>query len=119
MVLPIPAKGLENNPGTDGVIINDTHPYFPSSCGKCPFYKPTFKNRMQRLFFNKEKDCNNCPYIATCLDREEERLRIKERRTEIKREAKLLFADKTFNHPLLPHEVVIKSTAIRLGTYFP
>lgn len=63
MVLPVPAKGLENNPGTDGVIINDTHPYFPSSCGKCHFYKPTLKNRLQRLFRNEEKDCNNCSYV--------------------------------------------------------
>ena len=32
-----PAPGLDNNPGKDGVLFNDSHPYFPTSCTNCPF----------------------------------------------------------------------------------
>lgn len=83
MVLPVPAKGLENNPGTDGVIINDTHPYFPSSCGKCHFYKPTLKNRLQRLFRNEEKDCNNCSYVNKEIIKVETEGKISSRLVEV------------------------------------
>ena len=55
-----PHRGLENNPGKDGKLINDTHPYFPKNCGSCAFYK---RNSLANLFQNRKKDCNNCPYI--------------------------------------------------------
>ena len=69
--LPIePAqRGLENNPGKDGKMFNDTHPYFPKSCNQCSFYKNRgFKNKMKTWFSNQEKDCGNCPFMRRCLD---------------------------------------------------
>lgn len=62
-----PQKGLENNPGKDGHIFNDTHPYFPSGCGKCPFNKG-FKNKMQTFFTNEKKHCMNCSKINQKID---------------------------------------------------
>lgn len=57
-------RGLDNNPGKDGHLINDTHPYFPESCARCPYYKPRgVKNRLKAAFSNHKKDCFNCPYI--------------------------------------------------------
>lgn len=65
-----PQRGLENNPGHDGHIFNDTHPYFPASCASCGFYrKAGIKNRLLGNFTNRRKDCYNCPYIDGCIDR--------------------------------------------------
>ncbi|MBQ7451816.1 MAG: hypothetical protein IJV60_04605 [Prevotella sp.] len=59
-----PHRGLENNPGKDGHIYNDTHPYFPKSCNKCAAYRAGgLKNRLKLLFRNQKKDCYNCRYI--------------------------------------------------------
>lgn len=64
-----PHRGLENNPGKDGKIFNDTHPYFPSDCSRCFAYKNGgFKNRLKALFLNREKDCHNCPFINGCIE---------------------------------------------------
>lgn len=57
--------GLENNP-RDGRIFSDKHPYFPKSCGACPFYKAKggfVRNLLGRIFENQEKDCHNCQYV--------------------------------------------------------
>ena len=48
MDAPLPQKGLENNPGKDGHIFNDTHPYFPDKCSQCSFYKPGIKGQIGR-----------------------------------------------------------------------
>ena len=61
-----PQRGLENNPGKDGHIFNDTHPYFPQSCSQCNFYKKAI-NKMRSLFLNRKKDCMNCPFINNKL----------------------------------------------------
>lgn len=64
MPTPQPQRGLDNNPGKDGHLINDTHPYFPEKCAQCPFYKPRgVKNRIRAVFVAHKKDCFNCPYI--------------------------------------------------------
>ena len=64
MPAPQPQRGLDNNPGKDGHLVNDTHPYFPENCASCPFYKPKgIKNRIKAAFSNHKKDCFNCPYI--------------------------------------------------------
>lgn len=64
MPAPQLQRGLDNNPGKDGHLINDTHPYFPKSCARCPVYKPSgVKNRLKAAFSNHKKDCFNCPYI--------------------------------------------------------
>ena len=63
-----PQRGLDNNPGKDGHLINDTHPYFPTTCARCPFHKPRgVKNRVRAIFSNQKKDCFNCPYIDAKL----------------------------------------------------
>ena len=65
-----PQRGLENNPGKDGHIYNDTHPYFPKSCSGCGFYrKANLRNRLLGGFTNRKKDCYNCPYINGVLDK--------------------------------------------------
>ncbi len=37
-----PQRGLENNPGKDGHIFNDTHPYFPKNCGSSAIWLSVF-----------------------------------------------------------------------------
>lgn len=57
-----PVEGMENNPADDGKLFNDTHPYFPSSCGSCKL-KGTISpsNWARTLFFGqKKKDCYTC-----------------------------------------------------------
>ena len=69
---PDAQRGLENNPGKDGKLINDTHPYFPENCNKCPFYKPKgVKNRIKAVFTNRKKDCCNCEFIDGSLPNKE------------------------------------------------
>lgn len=57
--------GLDNNPGKDGRIFSESHPYFPDSCQDCPFSKSV----QSGVFTNKAKDCSNCPYILDCIDK--------------------------------------------------
>ncbi|OFP41090.1 hypothetical protein HMPREF2992_03685 [Prevotella sp. HMSC069G02] len=68
MPAPSPQQGLDNNPGKDGHIISDTHPYFPENCAHCPFYKPQgVKNKLKAVFLNRKKDCFHCSYIDAKL----------------------------------------------------
>ena len=68
MPRPQPQRGLDNNPGKDGHLINDTHPYFPENCARCPYYKPRgVKNRIRAMFVAHKKDCFNCEYIDNVL----------------------------------------------------
>ena len=53
------SPGLDNNPGRDGRIFSESHPYFPDSCQDCPFNK----GGVSGLFTNKAKDCYSCLYI--------------------------------------------------------
>lgn len=79
--LPIePAqRGLENNPGKDGKIFNDTHPYFPKNCNQCSFYKNRgFKNKVKVWFNNHEKDCYNCSFFNNKEEEQKRRNNIKE-----------------------------------------
>lgn len=64
-----PQRGLKSNPGKDGIIFSDNHPYFPTDCKHCAFYKPTMTDRLKTIFTNRAKDCYNCPYIKGCIDR--------------------------------------------------
>lgn len=72
-----PQRGLENNPGKDGRIFNDTHPYFPKSCSSCPFNKG-FKNKVSVIFSNEGKHCNTCRQINRKLPTELRERRSKE-----------------------------------------
>ena len=79
--LPIePAqRGLENNPGKDGKMFNDTHPYFPKNCNQCSFYKNRgFKNKVKVWFNNHEKDCYNCSFFNNKEEEQKRRNSIKE-----------------------------------------
>ncbi len=64
-----PQPGLSGNPGQDRATFSQDHPYFPSSCARCDFYKPSLKDRLRFLFQNRVKDCYNCPYINGCIDK--------------------------------------------------
>lgn len=64
-----PQRGLENNAGKDGIIINNNHPYFPKNCKQCSFYKNRgFRNKVKTWFNNHEKDCYNCEYLNKKLE---------------------------------------------------
>ena len=72
-------RGLENNPGKDGKMFNDTHPYFPKNCNQCSFYKNRgFKNKMKTWFNNHEKDCYNCSFFNNKEEEQKRRNSIKE-----------------------------------------
>lgn len=64
-----PQRGLKGNPGKTQAVFSQDHPYFPSGCHHCPFYKPSPIARLRHLFQNREKDCYNCPYIEGCIER--------------------------------------------------
>lgn len=57
-----PQRGLDSNP-RNGETFSDSHPYFPKSCGQCPFAKKGIKNTLTRIFRNGDKDCMNCKAI--------------------------------------------------------
>lgn len=64
-----PQPGLDANPATDNALFAQSHPYFPSACDKCDFYKPNIKAKLKYAFSNRKKDCYNCPYIDGCISR--------------------------------------------------
>lgn len=64
---PQPQRGLENNPGKDGALFSDNHPYFPKDCAHCAFYKPGITDKVRYIFMGRKKDCYNCPYINGCI----------------------------------------------------
>ncbi|MCR4774295.1 MAG: hypothetical protein K5854_08065 [Prevotella sp.] len=64
-----PQPGLDDNPAKTKAVFSQNHPYMPQSCSKCPFYKPTIKDRLKGLFTDRKKDCYNCPYANKCIER--------------------------------------------------
>lgn len=66
----VPAKGLKTNTGKTKQIFSQDHPYFPSDCSSCNFYKPGIKDQLTH-FFNarKVKNCYNCQFIKNCIDK--------------------------------------------------
>ena len=64
---PQAQRGLDNNPGQDGHLFNDSHPYFPDKCANCPFYKPGVRGRLKAAFWNHKKNCFGCEYINNVL----------------------------------------------------
>lgn len=75
------SPGLENNPGRDAKLFNETHPYFPDSCDSCPFYGGKVSGPT-----NKVKDCGHCQVINSALpdtkDQITDRAVIREKTTE-------------------------------------
>lgn len=89
-----PSKGLGGNPAKTGQIFTDDHPYFPQDCAHCGFYNSTVKNRLASVFYNRKKDCYNCPYIKACINElKGEKERLKERRVQFRK----LQKDKDYN----------------------
>lgn len=84
-----PQRGLENNPGKDGEIFNDTHPYFPDSCSSCPFYKG-MSNMFGSIFSNAKKHCHACSKIDAKLKKAKE--------SERKSEYNELRKDEQYHH---------------------
>ena len=80
-----PQMGLKSNPGQDGIIFSDNHPYFPNNCNGCAFYKPTITDRMKTIFTNKAKDCYHCKYIKRCIDNIQKEDIVKANRVEYHR----------------------------------
>ncbi|MBO7052213.1 MAG: hypothetical protein J6W24_06065 [Prevotella sp.] len=64
-----PQRGLENNPGKDGHLFNDTHPYFPNSCYSCPFNKG-LNNKVQTFLNSGGKHCQSCGKVNKKLPSE-------------------------------------------------
>lgn len=63
-----PNNGLENNPGKDGKIFSDNHPYFPKNCKNCPISK---RKGLVGLFFSlrtKPKNCYDCKFSTGCAE---------------------------------------------------
>ena len=60
----VPAPGLNNNPGKDGQIFSDSHPYNPPNCAACTLPgKKVLSNDSAGKFFNAakgKKDCYHC-----------------------------------------------------------
>lgn len=56
-----PHPGLDSNPGTDGKLFNESHPYYPKSCTSCPFAS----NKLMALYHDlaDDRDCHNCKSI--------------------------------------------------------
>ena len=114
MPAPQPQRGLDNNPGRDGHIINDTHPYFPENCAHCPFYSPKgVKNRIKAAFQNHKKDCFNCPYVDGCIDRAKHvKSLLRERAKEIRKEAEFL-KETLLTNGGFGHEVKVYGSSIK------
>lgn len=58
------SPGLDNNPGKDGRIFSESHPYFPDSCQDCPFYKGGGRDGFTNL---SKEDCARCTGIEDVL----------------------------------------------------
>lgn len=101
--------GLDNNPGKDAALFSDSHPYYPSDCQHCPFYRPTRRAYLRTFFENRIKDCYYCPYIDGCIDRTAEIKRlIKER----KKEARKVVQGKVLTNPGFDEKILVSRASI-------
>lgn len=62
------SPGLGGDPARTGQVFSDDHPYFPSDCAHCGIYNAGVKNRLASVFYDRKKDCYNCPYIRACIN---------------------------------------------------
>lgn len=79
-----PNRGLENNPGKDGKLFSDKHPYMPENCSSCPFGN----GRLWALAVGRKKNCPDCKRLAKAVSGLDER-NDKERRKHIDENRKL------------------------------
>lgn len=111
-----PHRGLENNPGKDGALMSDSHPYYPSDCQHCAFYRPSRRAYLRTFFENRVKDCYNCPYIDGCLDRMAE---IKRTMKERKKEARKAVQGKMLTNPDFPEKIMVSRASVDEWTNQP
>ena len=67
-----PQDGLENNPGKDGSLFSQEHPYYPDGCLSCPFAG----NRLVALFHDlaHKQNCHQCQRVNKCIERSKRRV---------------------------------------------
>ena len=95
-----PAPGLENNPGSDGALFSDRHPYFPKGCTACPYAK----SRLFALFSDlaARKDCMACAKVNEAIQQtdplgfnaDSNRKEFRKKRRDLEKELKKLPAVK-------------------------
>ncbi len=67
-----PQSGLENNPGKDGHLFSDKHPYYPDSCASCQYSG----NRLMALLHDlagSRKHCNSCRKVEKVVKETKEK----------------------------------------------
>ena len=96
------SPGLENNPGRDAKLFNETHPYFPDSCDSCPF-----RNGGVSGFRNADKDCGHCQYADEALPNYSE-ITI-QRRNEIQEQARKEIQGSTIDNAKIQDVLVSRS----------
>ena len=71
-----PQSGLENNPGKDGHLFSDKHPYYPDSCAACQYSG----NKLFALFADLagKKDCYHCAKIDAVVGKVNSAVDVKE-----------------------------------------
>ena len=104
-----PHQGLDNNPGKDAALFSDSHPYYPSDCQHCAFYRPTRSAYLRTFFENRIKDCYHCPYIDGCIDRTAE---IKRLMKERKKEARQVVQGKVLTNPGFDEKILVSRASI-------
>lgn len=60
-----PSRGLDNNPGKDGKLFNEKHPYFPKNCSACPFKSANLSALFHSLA--DKKNCNACKNVSKAI----------------------------------------------------
>lgn len=81
-----PQDGLENNPGKDGSLFSQEHPYYPDGCLSCPFAG----NRLVALFHDlaHKQNCHRCQRVDGVIEDKKARSRKKENEIEYNRLSK-------------------------------
>lgn len=97
------SPGLENNPGRDAKLFNDTHPYFPDSCDSCPFRNGHAASGP----INRAKDCYHCQYVSGILPKYS--LSTTQRRDEIEQLAREDIQGTTITHQELGEVLVSRN----------
>ena len=62
-----PQPGLENNPGRDGELFSQKHPYYPSGCMSCPFAGGHLAALMHGLAH--KQNCHQCEKVNKVIDK--------------------------------------------------
>lgn len=61
-----PSRGLDNNPGKDGKLFNEKHPYFPKNCSACAFKSTNLSAIFHSLAYRK--NCDACKNLSKVIN---------------------------------------------------